>query len=121
MDEAKELKQKIDVLEKRLAWYEKDATYRGFYALNRIVNQQVDYLNKFNLEKEIGQSPKEDKVYDRAKGLWESLKTIIGDLNSLKVELGLRDEEEVERRIQNRNISPESIADVLGNTAGQQD
>lgn len=121
MDEVKELKQKIDVLEKRLAWYEKDATYRGFYALNRIVNQQVDYLNKFNLADEIKNNPKDDKVYDRAKGIWESFKTLIGDLNSLKADLGLRDEEEIERRIQNRNISPESIANVLGNTAGQQD
>jgi hypothetical protein len=121
MDDVRKLQQQIEFLEKRLAWYEKDATYRGFYALNRIVNQQVDYLNQFELAKEIGVSPKDDKVYDRAKGIWEGLKTLIGDLNALKTELGLRDEEEYDRHIKNRNISPESIAHVLGNTAGKQD
>lgn len=122
MDEPEKLKKHVEVIEKKLALYEKDATYRAFYSLNRIVNQQVDYLNKFNLEKEIGQNPKDDKVYDRAKGLWESLKTITTDLRSLKSELGLNDEdEERERVIKNKITTPESIANVLGNTAGQQD
>jgi hypothetical protein len=121
MDEAEKLKKQIDVLQKKLALYEKDATYRAFYSLNRIVNQMVDYLNGFDLSAEIKANPKEDKIYDRAKGLWESLKTITSDLKALKTELGLNDEEEEkERKIKNKITTPESIANVLGNTAGQQ-
>lgn len=115
-----DLEKQIKVLEQRLSFFEKDATYRGFYALNRIVNQQVDYLNKFNLEKEIGQNPKEDKVFDRAKSLWEGLKGLINDLASLKTELRLSDDdEEYDRKIKNKNITPESVSNVLGNSAGQ--
>lgn len=122
MDEVEVLKKQVDVLEKKLALYEKDATYRAFYALNRIVNQQIDCMNKFNLEKEIGQNPKDDKVYDRVKGLWESFKTLVTDLRSLKSDLGINDsEEERDRMIKNKITSPESMANVLGNTAGQQD
>lgn len=121
MDEVETLKKQIDVLEKKLALYEKDATYRGFYALNRIVNQQVDFLNQFDLKHEIGQSPKDDKVYDRAKGIWESFKTLVADLKSLKSDLGIDDEEqERDRVIKNKITTPETMADVLGHTAGKQ-
>ena len=121
MDEVEKLKKQVDLLEKKLALYEKDATYRGFYALNRIVNQQVDFLNQFDLKHEIGQSPRDDKVYDRAKGIWESFKTLVADLKSLKSDLNIDDEdEEKERIIKNKITTPEYMAHVLGNTAGKQ-
>lgn len=121
MDEAEKLKKQVEVLEKKLALYEKDATYRGFYALNRIVNQQVDFMNQFDLKHEIGQSPKDDKVYDRAKGIWESFRTLAADLRSLKSDLGIIDEEEEKDRfVKTKITTPESMADALGNTAGKQ-
>jgi hypothetical protein len=83
-----------DVLKKRISLYENDATYRGYYALNKIVNQQVDRLNKFNLESEISQNAKEDKVYDRTKAIWEGLRGMISDLNILKAELKITGNEE---------------------------
>lgn len=77
----------IEELKKKLALYETDATKKGFYALNRIVNLQVEQLNKFELDTEIGQNPKDDKKYDRVKALWEGLRSMISDLNALKIEL----------------------------------
>lgn len=121
MDEDEKLKKQVDVLEKKLALYEKDATYRGFYALNRIVNQQVDYLNGFNLKEQISKSPKDDKEFDRANSIWKELKGLINNLNDLKSELRINDEEEKERFLKNKITTPESIANVLGNSAGQQD
>jgi hypothetical protein len=88
------LNKKIAVLEQRLSAYENDAVYRGYYALNKIVNQQVDVLNEFNLKSEISQNPKEDKKYDRVKNVWEGLKAMIIDLNALKTELRLTGNEE---------------------------
>jgi hypothetical protein len=95
-DEVKDLKQKIWVLEQKIALYEKDASYRGYFALNKIVNQQVDILNDLNLSTEIKANPKEDKVYDRVKALWSDLKTLIKDLDELKTVLKIRDIEEKE-------------------------
>ena len=53
-DEIETLTKKVAALEQRLSLYENDAVYRGYYALNKIVNQQVDILNSFNLQSEIG-------------------------------------------------------------------
>lgn len=78
---------KIASLEQRLSLYEKDATFRGYYALNKIVNQQIERLQKFNLETEITQNAKDDKTYDRTKNIWEGLKGMISDLVALKTEL----------------------------------
>lgn len=76
-------------LKKKLALYEKDAPARAYYVLNKIVNQQVDILTEFDLDSEIKKSPKDDKYFDRAKGLWEGLKEVSSDLNAMKVEFKL--------------------------------
>lgn len=91
---AEDLEKKIAVLEQRLVMYENDATTKAYYSLNRIVNMQVEYLNSFNLKQEIGQNAKEDKTYDRAKGLWESLKDLTQDLNNLRLDLKLTGDED---------------------------
>ena len=93
-DEIETLTKKVAALEQRLSLYENDAVYRGYYALNKIVNQQVDILNSFNLQSEIGQNPKEDKKYDRVKSVWEGIKSMIVDLNALKLELRLTGDED---------------------------
>jgi hypothetical protein len=88
-----EERKKVAVLEQKMQRYEKDAVYRGYYALNNIVNQQIDILNSFKLKDEIGSNPKEDKQYDRVKGIWEGLKGMIVDLNSLKTDLKISGDE----------------------------
>ena len=87
------LKKQIIVLEQRLALYEKDAAVRGYYAINRIVNLQVDYVNSFDIKSNIGKDPKEDKIYDRAKGIWEGLEPMIMSLAKLKETLRLTGDE----------------------------
>lgn len=98
METVDELKKQVNVLEQRLALYEKDAIVRGYYILNKIVNQQVDVLSKFSLSEEITKNPKDDKYYDRTKGLWEGLKGMILDLNGLKSELRLSGDENKDSR-----------------------
>ncbi len=89
----KDLEKKVIVLEQKVQRYEKDAVFRGYYALNNIVNQQIDILNGINLKTEIGSNPKEDKQYDRVKGIWEGLKGMIIDLNGLKADLKITGDE----------------------------
>lgn len=122
MPEEKELQNRIKVLEAKLTDMEKivkDPSKRGYYALNKILYQQIEYLENFNIKEQIGADPKQDKIYDRAKGIWEGLKTMILDCRSLKSELKIPNDEEAKEINKIYRLSPESISDVLGNTAGQ--
>lgn len=122
MPDEKELEKKIKVLEQQLSEKEKiikDPSKRGYYALCKILYQQIEYLENFDLKKEIGANPKEDKVYDRVKGIWEGLKTMIIDSRTLKQELKISAEEEEKEMKRIYRTTPESIADAIGNVAGQ--
>lgn len=92
-DEIQALNEKIERLQKKIDFYETDATTKGFYALNKIVNQQVDILNNFRLKDEISKNPKEDKTYDRVSDLWTKLGAMISSLNALKLELKISGDE----------------------------
>lgn len=121
-EEILELQKKVKVLEQQLTEKEKiikDPSKRGYYALCHMLNQQIEYLEKFKLEDHIGASPKDDKTFERAKGIWEGIKTLITDCRFLKQELSVTNEEEdagVKRIVIK---TPESIAAALGQTAGQ--
>jgi hypothetical protein len=114
-------KKKVSVLEQKLALYENDPEKSGYFALRRIVNDQIRVLNAFELKTEIAANPKEDKKYDRTKGLWEGLQPMIASLKALRQELRITPEEEEKeaKNQKNQRITPESISNVLGNTAGQ--
>ena len=116
-----EEKKKVSVLEQKLAVYENDDLEReGYYALKYWVKQQIDIVKDFQLSEEIKKNPKEDKYYDRVKALGEDMKKMISDLNTLRSELKISQKEDREDSLKKRRITtPETIADDLGNTAGQ--
>jgi hypothetical protein len=122
MPDEKELEKRIKVLEQQLTEKEKiikDPSKRGYYALNKILYQQIEYLENFKLKESLEANPKDEKIFERTKGIWEGLKTMIMDCRTLKGELKIPfDEEEKEiKRIY--RTTPESIADAIGNVAGQ--
>lgn len=122
MPDEKELEKKIKVLEQQLSEKEKiikDPSKRGYFALCKILYQQIEYLESFNLKKEIEADPKQDKIFDRSKGIWEGLKTMIMDCRTLKQELKISAEEEEKENKRLYRTTPESIADAIGNVAGQ--
>ena len=108
----------LEILRNKLDQYEKDPEKRAYFSLVRIVNQQVDYLNDFNIKSNIGGKASEDATFARTQGIWEKLPSMITSLNDLKSVLKIKRSEEQEELIKNRT-SPESIANVLGNIAGQ--
>jgi hypothetical protein len=120
--EEKELMKKIQVLEQanqELKKIIKDPSRRGYYALNKILYQQIEYLESFNLKVQIEADPKQDKIYERVTKIWEGLKIMILDCRSLKAELKIPSDEEEKEMKKIYRTTPESIADALGNTAGQ--
>lgn len=92
------LKKENESLKKELELYKKDATYRGYYVQNKIVNQQIDILEQFNLKDEIKSNPKEDKYYDRAMKISEGMPDTIIGLNKLKVELKITGNEDRDKK-----------------------
>lgn len=109
----------IDDLKKELAFYKNDPEKRGYFAIIRIVNQQVDYLNDFNIKNHVGGKASEDATFSRTKDMWENLPKMISALNDLKVTLRISKKDEDEEKSISKNTTPESIANVLGHTAGQ--
>lgn len=122
-DEIKDFLRQISILEQKLALFENDPIKRGYFSLSRIINQQVNFLNKFKLDEEISKSPKEDATYARTTDLWSNLPKLISALSELRVILKIKgDDEDIDAiKKQNSITTPESMAYVLGNTAGQQD
>jgi hypothetical protein len=121
-DEIKELEKKIKVLEQKLTEKEsiiKDQSKRGYYALNRMLFQQIEYLEGFNLKEQIGGNPKDDKIYERSKSIWEGMKDMILGCRILKQELKITPEEDEKEMKKIYRTTPESIADAIGNVAGQ--
>lgn len=94
-------KKKVFVLEQRLRLYELPGDMRGYYSMEKILNQQSDFLSGFDLAKEIKENIKESKVYDRASDLWEKLPSNISKLATLKTELKVtgNEEKDTSRRI----------------------
>jgi hypothetical protein len=115
MDELEKLKKENEDLKKII----KDPAKRGYYALNKILYQQIEYLENFNLKIQIEGNPKEDKIWERVAKIWEGLKTMIMDCRTLKAELKIPFEEEDKEIKRIYRTTPESIADAIGNTAGQ--
>ncbi len=109
----------IDELKKQLLFYKSDPEKRGYFALVRIVNQQIDYLNDFVVKSYVGGKASEDATFSRTKDMWENLPKMISALSDLKIQLRINKSDEEEDKKVIRITSPESISDVLGNTAGQ--
>jgi hypothetical protein len=114
----KQLKERIDSLEKQNAMldgkvrlYESPSPARAYYVSQKILNQQVDYLDKFNIETEINVNPKEDKVYDRAIAIFERMPDNAKTINNLKIDLGLSGDQkkDTERKPFNDRIAESRV------------
>ena len=90
----KRLEREVELLKEKLRTYESPGDMRAYYAMQRVLNQQADFLNKFDLESEIKRFERDDKVYDRTSDLWEKLPTAISKLALLKTEIGATGNEE---------------------------
>lgn len=85
-----------------------DIATRGYITMVKILEQQIGFLNEFNIKSKISSAEKEDTiVYKNAKELWEGMSDTILSLNKLKNELGI---EYLEKEEELRPVSAKSIA-----------
>lgn len=111
-------RKKTALLEKKIMAYEGNGPAKLYYSLNRKQWEMADLMNRENLTDMDIDDPK-SKTFDRLKIILKEGSEMGVAVNSLGMALGITGDEtkDITRR---RNMTPETISDVLGNTAGQQ-
>lgn len=111
--------EKIEQLQKKVNYYEQNGAAKLFYALNRKAAEMAERLNNTNLVTITLDDPK-DKTFDRIKVIWNDAASIATAIKSLGETAGVTtDEAKDTNNPIFRITTPESISNVLGNTAGQ--
>lgn len=109
----------IDDLRKKVDLYEQNGGAKLFYALNRKMNEMADMLNKVNLGTLDLEDPK-NKTFERLKIVWNDSASIATAVKTLGETAGITNDEEKDTTNPKYKVTtPESISDVLGNSAGQ--
>jgi len=110
----------VEELKKLILKYESNGVAKLFYSLNRKANEMADLLNKVNLAN-LALDDKNDKTFERLKVVWNDAASIATAVKTLGEVSGVTGDENKDTNSPRYKITtPESIADVLGNTAGQQ-
>lgn len=111
----------LEQAEKIISLYEQNGPAKLFFALNRKMNEMADMLNKQSLT-DLDLTDAKDKSFERIKAVWESAEKVATAAKTLGESAGITNDEEadINKTTFKKHTSPESIADVLGNSAGQQ-
>lgn len=101
-------------IEEELAHYKKlfgigDIATRAYISVVKVLEQQVDYLQSFNVKDSISKAAKDDPVYARAIEMWEEMPEMVLKMKKLKDELGI---EYIEKEDVILPISPQRIAQL---------
>lgn len=117
-------KEKCEMYEKLLGVGQYDPVKNAFLVYVKMLNQQIEFLNDFNIKTHIGDSDKESPKYKRAMDMIDALPKMITSVSELRSTLKLTKDDLAiihgEKNVFSKITTPESIANVLGNTAGQQ-
>ena len=110
----------LEELKAKLKRYEENGAAKLFYALNRKMSEMAERLNATSLVTITLDDPK-DKTFDRLKVIWNDAASIATAVKSLGETAGVTKDEAKDTQIPKFRVitTPESISDVLGNTAGQ--
>jgi len=108
----------IEELERQLALYEQDGAAKLFFSLNRKMNELADMLNKQSLSNLDIADPK-DKSFERLKIAWNEAATIATAVKALGETAGITGDEKKDTTNPKYRITPESMADNIGGSAGQ--
>lgn len=110
----------IEELKKKVNYYEQNGAAKLFYALNRKAAEMAERLNNTNLVTLTLDDPK-DKTFDRIKVIWNDAASIATAIKSLGETAGITTDETLDtnKPIYKKVTTPESISNVLGNSAGQ--
>lgn len=110
----------VDVLKRRIAeleaiktMYEQNGPAKLYYALNRKMWEMADLLNATNLKHLSLEDPK-DKTFERLKVLWNDSSSISTAVEALGNAIGITGDEGKDIQKTRKMISPESVAQEVG-------
>lgn len=108
MTELEQLKSKLKHYEKIFGMGDYDPAIRGYKAYVKIINQQIDHIDDFDIKAHIDGKKTETVMYERTESMWAALPTMISKLNALRLELKIEFNSEDEKPKQ-MPTSPQSI------------
>lgn len=111
-------REKIQELEGKVKAYEQNGSAKLFYALNRKMSEMADRLNSTDLRTITLDDPK-DKTFDRLKVIWNDAASIATAVASLGVTAKVTQEETKDIQTPIFRITPENMADNIGELAGK--
>lgn len=109
----------IEEAENLINYYEQDGSAKLFYALNRKSGELADLLNKQSLTN-LDLTDAKDKSFERLKVAWNEAAAIANAINVLKQTAGVTNDEEKDTKTPRYRITPESMAQDLGDNKTQQ-
>lgn len=112
------MSESIEELKKKVAHYEGNGAAKLFYALNRKMSEMAERLNKTDLVTITLDDPK-DKTFDRIKVIWNDAASIAGAVKTLGEVSGASGDELKDIRTPIFRITPENMADNIGELAGK--
>ena len=110
----------LEEAEKLISLYEQNGAAKLFYSLNRKMNEMADMLNKSILSNLDLTDPK-DKTFERLKVVWNDSASIAIAVKALGDSAGITNDEVIDttKSTFKKITTPESIADHIGESAGQ--
>ncbi|HEY6437882.1 MAG TPA: hypothetical protein VIY47_14925 [Ignavibacteriaceae bacterium] len=114
MTDAERIKELVLLVKK----YEEDGVAKLYYSLNRKAWEMADLMNNTDL-KTIEMDDPKSKKFDRLKVIWQDAASIASAVKALGEVAGVTGDEEKDVINKRKVTTPESISDVLGNSAGQ--
>lgn len=112
------LQRRIEELEKKVLFYEQNGAAKLYYALNRKMSEMADMLNKQTLGN-IDITDAKDKSFERIKVIWDSAEKVSIAVKNIGDTIGITGDEEKDVKPKYRAMTPESVADSIGELAGQ--
>jgi len=110
---------KIKELEEKIEYYEQNGAAKLFYALNRKMAEMADRLNATNIKTITLDDPK-DKTFDRLKVIWNDASGIATAVKMLGETAGITRDEAKDTQMPKFRISPESMAQSIGDIKTQE-
>lgn len=108
----------IDELKAVIALYEQNGAAKLFYAINRKMNEMASLMNKTNLST-IELDDKDSKSFDRLFKLLEKSQVISNAAQVIQGFAGITNDEEKDTKYPKYRITPESMAQEIGDNKTQ--
>ena len=109
----------IDEAEKIISLYEQNGAAKLFYAINRKMNEMAELMNKTSLAN-IELDDKDSKSFDRLFKLLEKSQVISNAAQTIQGFAGITNNEERDSKNPKFRITPESMAQELGDNKTQE-